>query len=125
MSKHFCKYCGAELGGKGSHKSKICDICRGVEGHYDEKYKKKKAEEQQIYKKIETISFKDPKLDRKKCRTCLYRLHLGEGDKVWHCGYCYYTGHMRPCEISSDCSVYKTYSEKKRRQLIYELKNKI
>lgn len=84
------------------------------------KQRKLKAER----KCIQRYDRKKQDLDRRKCAKCLYRMHLSEGDTVWRCGYCYYTGHKRPCEISSDCTVYKTYSEKKRNQLVYESKNK-
>ena len=113
MKRHICKCCGAELKGKGSHNKSLCEVCRGVEGHYTEEYRKMRREEKEKKYIIKPTGLKEPRLDRKKCRTCLYRLRLWETDKLWRCGYCYYTGHKRPCEISSECSVYEPYKEKK------------
>lgn len=119
----LCKYCGKKFEAKG--RQTLCSDCRAAEGQYDEIYKAKKRKLKAERKCIQSYDRKKQDLDRRKCAKCLYRMHLSEGDTVWRCGYCYYTGHKRPCEISSDCTVYKTYSEKKRNQLVYELRNKV
>ena len=63
------------------------------------------------------------KINKKKCATCLYRMHMHDGEKQWYCGYCYYTGHKRPCDISPKCVAYEVDDEKKRKLLTSNLKN--
>lgn len=122
-----CIYCGQKFEAKTGN-STICSDCKAASGKWDEEFKAKKKAFREAKKKKkadEAKKAKEFKFNKKKCVTCLYRLQMGDEKKQWYCGYCYYTGHKRPCDISPKCAVYKTYSEDKRNQLIDGLKNTV
>lgn len=122
-----CIYCGQKFEVKKGN-SVICSECKAASGKWDEEFKARKKALRQAEKERKALKAKKAKefkFNKKKCATCLYRLRLGDEKKQWYCGYCYYTGHKRPCDISPECAVYKTYSEDKRNQLIDGLKNTV
>lgn len=119
MSKRKCLHCGEVLAE--NSKSKLCSACRAAMGKYDKEYKKK-AKERKAVKKVIKKPSGGMCFDKSRCKTCLYRMHLGECTE-WMCGYCYYTGKKRPCEISKDCIVYEKFDKRKRRELSMNLKN--
>ena len=121
MRKQKCVHCGEAIEEKG--RSKVCSACRAAMGRYDEEYKKK-AKERKAVKKVIKRPSGGIRFDKSRCKTCLYRLHLTECSSDWMCGYCYYTGKKRPCEISKDCIVYEKFDKRKRRELSMNLKNR-
>ena len=119
MSERRCMHCGEPFKERGQ--SRVCPSCRAAMGRYDEEYKKR-AKEQKPKKKVIKRPAVRNRIDKSRCKTCLYRMHLGECTE-WMCGYCYYTGKRRPCEISKDCIVYEKFDKRKRRALAMNLKN--
>ena len=120
-----CSHCGQMFETEHGNSS-ICSECKAASGNWDEEFKARKKALRQAEKERKAIKAKKAKefkFNKKKCKTCLYRLQLGDEKKQWYCGYCYYTGHKRPCDISPDCVAYEEYDEQKRKDLADNLKN--
>ena len=124
-----CKYCGGRLTKKGT---RVCAECRAAEGDTAAKREleadiPKKARVKRAAKLIKRSPriwvYDEPKIDRSRCKTCLFRMKLFADDALWRCGYCYYTGKRRPCEMSPECTVYQKYDRSKRHAMSLELKN--
>lgn len=57
------------------------------------------------------------KVDKKQCKKCLYRPPKGSENAVFGCFYILLTGKRRPCEPSPNCTAFKPYNRKERREL--------
>lgn len=56
------------------------------------------------------------KHDNKQCRTCIYRSNHEENTDRIHCDYIGFTGHMRGCHPSPNCTKYVKGKRLKNRQ---------
>lgn len=58
------------------------------------------------------------KVNRKQCRTCLYRAAGGKNTYQAHnCEYILLMGHIRPSPPSPDCTAYQKFNPKERNRL--------
>lgn len=63
------------------------------------------------------------KVDVTQCRKCLYRPPKNAEYSAFGCFYIIYTGSVRPCEPSPNCTAFKPYNEKDRREIEKRMKN--
>ena len=121
----WCVECGQKLEQK-KGTSNLCSDCKAAVGKWDEEFKAKKKALKEAKKKRrseEARKVRELRINKKKCATCLYRMQLNNERKTWYCGYCYYTGHKRPCEVSPSCVAYEKFDDEKRKCLEKNLKN--
>ena len=114
---------------------KVCELCGKMiyNAHHKQKYHKacaRKMENNRIEryklmikrKRLLEREERKRKFDTTQCQTCLYRFEVIRGCNSWGCGYCYYTGHKRPCEPSPHCTVYREFDVNARMELIEKVK---
>ena len=67
---------------------------------------------------------KNEGIKNRKCKTCLYRLYTNGSESTLLCGYLYYTGHMRGCDIEG-CEKYIKSKAQERRRLTEKTKREL